>query len=232
MITFKDVSASYPRRGLVLQGLNFHIGKGEFVFLTGSSGSGKSTLLKLIYQELKPSSGEVVVANFSSRKIRNRQVPYLRRKLGIVFQDFGLLENRTAGENVAFALEVTGVPRSFMRNRVSKVLTQLGLAGKAHCYPQELSGGEQQRVAIARALAGEPHVLIADEPTGNLDPAISREIMRLMVDINAMGTAVIVATHNYGLLSGRDNFRRIHLANSGIIFDGPCLNFDPQNAAG
>jgi cell division transport system ATP-binding protein len=219
MITFKDVSAGYRRRGLVLQGLNFHIGKGEFVFLTGSSGSGKSTLLKLIYQELKPSSGEVIVA-------------YLRRKLGIVFQDFGLLDNRTAGENVAFALEVTGIPRSFIRNRVSKVLTQLGLAGKAHCHPQELSGGEQQRVAIARALAGEPHVLIADEPTGNLDPAISREIMRLMVDINTMGTAVIVATHNYGLLAGRDNFRRIHLANSGIIFDGPCLNFDPQNVAG
>ncbi|MFH1068382.1 MAG: cell division ATP-binding protein FtsE [Candidatus Glassbacteria bacterium] len=229
MITFHDVTASYPRGARVLENLNFHIDKGEFVFLTGPSGSGKSTLLRLVYHELRPASGEVVVAEFSSRRLKKRKVPVLRRKLGIVFQDFGLLENRTVEENVAFALEVTGAPRSFVRRRVAQVLEQLGLAGKQRNFPLELSGGEQQRVAIARALVGEPFVLLADEPTGNLDPAISREILRLMIEINTLGTAVILATHNYGLLAGRDDFRRLHLSAGRLIYDGSNRGFAPTS---
>jgi len=227
MITFKDVSAGYQRSKRVLEGISFHIDKSKFVFLTGPSGSGKSTLLKLIYHELKPFSGEVVVANFSSKNIKKRKVPYLRRKLGIVFQDFGLLENRTVAENVAFALEVTGTPRSIVRKRVSSILDQLGLSTKENCFPYELSGGEQQRVAIARALVHEPFVLIADEPTGNLDPEISQEILRLMIDINTMGTAVLLATHDYSLLEGREQFRRLHLSGGRLVYDGPCGDFKP-----
>ncbi|MEA2064376.1 MAG: ATP-binding cassette domain-containing protein [Gemmatimonadota bacterium] len=225
MIYFKQVSAGYPRHGLVLEEVDFHIGKGEFVFLTGPSASGKSTLLKLLYHDLRPSAGEVIVAEFSSRRIRKSRVPLLRRKLGIVFQDFGLLENRTAGENVAYALEVTGTPRSEIRTRVPKLLNGLGLSGKVRSYPHELSGGEQQRVAIARALVSEPFVLIGDEPTGNLDPEISQEIMRILVEINTLGTAVLVATHDYSLLEGREKFRRLHLAGGRLVYDGPVGDF-------
>ncbi|MCE5270760.1 cell division ATP-binding protein FtsE [bacterium] len=225
MITFTDVAAGYKRRGRVLENVSFHIDKSEFVFLTGPSGSGKSTLLRLIYHDLRPSAGEVVVAGFSSSSLPRRRVPALRRKLGIVFQDFCLLENRTAAENVAYALEVTGASRSFIRQRVGRVLTQLGLSGKADCYPHELSGGEQQRVGIARALVGEPFVLIADEPTGNLDPQISEEIMRLLIDINTLGTAVLIATHDYSLLQGREHFRRLHIAGGRLVFDGTVGDF-------
>ncbi len=228
MIEFSNVSAGYAKSTRVLDGINFHIEKGEFVFLTGPSGSGKSTLLKLIYHDLRPTSGELRVAEYNSRRISRRKIPYLRRKLGIVFQDFGLLESRTAGENVAFALEVTGAPRSFIRRRVSEALEQMGLAGKERCYPQELSGGEQQRVAIARALVGEPYALIADEPTGNLDPAISREILKRLEDINAMGMAVLMATHDYSLLVGRDHVRRLHVAGGRLIYDGPTGSFAPE----
>ncbi len=228
MIEFINVSAGYAKNARVLDGINFHIDKGEFVFLTGPSGSGKSTLLKLIYHDLRPLSGELRVAEYSSRKVSRRKIPYLRRKLGIVFQDFGLLENRTAGENVAFALEVTGASRSFVRRRVGEALEQMGLAGKENCYPLELSGGEQQRVAIARALVGEPYALIADEPTGNLDPAISREILKRLEDINAMGMAVLLATHDYSLLVDRDHVRRLHVSAGRLIYDGPTGDFAQQ----
>jgi len=227
MIEFHNVSAGYSRNSRVLEGISFNIDKGEFVFLTGPSGSGKSTLLKLIYHELIPQTGEVTVADFSSKKIKKRRVPYLRRKLGIVFQDFALLENRTAAENVSFALEVTRASRSFIRTRLAMVFTRLGLAGKENCFPHELSGGEQQRVAIARALVGEPFILIADEPTGNLDPAISMDILRLMIEINTLGTAVLMATHNYSLLKGKDDFRRLHLSAGRLVYDGPNGNFAP-----
>ena len=227
MIEFHNVSAGYSRNSRVLEGISFNIDKGEFVFLTGPSGSGKSTLLKLIYHELIPQTGEVTVADFSSKKIKKRRVPYLRRKLGIVFQDFALLENRTAAENVSFALEVTRASRSFIRTRLAMVFTRLGLAGKENCFPHELSGGEQQRVAIARALVGEPYILIADEPTGNLDPAISMDILRLMIEINTLGTAVLMATHNYSLLKGKDDFRRLHLSAGRLVYDGPNGNFAP-----
>lgn len=227
MIEFHNVSAGYSRNSRVLEGISFNIDKGEFVFLTGPSGSGKSTLLKLIYHELIPQTGEVTVADFSSKKIKKRRVPYLRRKLGIVFQDFALLENRTAAENVSFALEVTRASRSFIRTRLAMVFTRLGLAGKENSFPHELSGGEQQRVAIARALVGEPYILIADEPTGNLDPAISMDILRLMIEINTLGTAVLLATHNYSLLKGKDDFRRLHLSAGRLVYDGPNGNFAP-----
>jgi cell division transport system ATP-binding protein len=228
MIQFNNVTAGYPKGARVLDSVDFHIQKGEFVFLTGPSGSGKSTLLKLIYQDIRPLSGEVRVAEYSSKHISRRKIPYLRRKLGIVFQDFGLLESRTAGENVAFALEVTGMARSKIRRRVSEVMEHVGLAGKEKCYPLELSGGEQQRVAIARALVGEPYVLIADEPTGNLDPGISREILRRLEEINAMGMAVLMATHDYSLLQGRDEVRRMHLSAGRLIYDGPNGAFAPD----
>ncbi len=225
MIEFREVSAGYRRNGTVLERVSFRIDKGAFVFLTGPSGSGKSTLLRLIYHELEPAAGEVLVAGISSRLLPRRRVPYLRRKLGIVFQDFGLLEDRTAWENVAFALEVTGVHRAQVRQRVGRVLDQLGLSGKERCYPRELSGGEQQRVAIARALAQEPFALIADEPTGNLDPQISQEILARMIEINSLGTTVLIATHDYSLLRGREEFRRLHLQEGRLVWDGPCGAF-------
>ena len=227
MIEFQDVSAGYSRNFRVLEEISFHIGKGEFVFLTGPSGSGKSTLLRLIYHKLIPQAGELTVADFSSNRIKKRKIPYLRRKLGVVFQDFSLLENRTSAENVAFALEVTGASRSFIRSRLSRVFAQLGLTGKENCFPHELSGGEQQRVAIARALVGEPFILIADEPTGNLDPAISMEILRLMIEINTLGTAVLLASHDYSLLRGKDDFRRLHLSDGRLVYDGPNGKFAP-----
>src|SRR3954470_18575393 len=165
MIRFTKVSKIYQRSGSALVDVSFHVARGEFVFLTGPSGAGKSTILKLIFMEERPTSGEVRVSGFSSREIRRGEIHHLRRKLGIVFQDFRLLEERTAEANVAFALEVTGAPRDAIPTKVSRVLMQVGLASKTTSYPRELSGGEQQRVAIARALVNDPVVLIADEPT-------------------------------------------------------------------
>ncbi|PYP29873.1 MAG: cell division ATP-binding protein FtsE, partial [Gemmatimonadetes bacterium] len=169
MIKFTNVFKAFPKGGLALKDVSFHVAKGEFAFLTGHSGAGKSTVMKLIYAEERPTSGEVRVSGYNVNEMRPRDVLMLRRKLGIVFQDFRLLEDRTAEENVAFALEVTGARVSTISARVMRVLTQVGLAAKAQAYPRELSGGEQQRVAIARALVNEPTVLLADEPTGNLD---------------------------------------------------------------
>jgi cell division transport system ATP-binding protein len=218
MIRFTRVRKEYPRTGLALNDVSFHVGKGEFVFLTGPSGAGKSTILKLLYLEERPTAGEVKVIGASSATIRGRDVPRLRRKLGIVFQDFRLLEDRTAEANIAFALEVTGAPRSAIGPRVSKLLGQVGLASKATALPRELSGGEQQRVAIARALANEPVVLIADEPTGNLDERATRGVFQLLREINAAGTAVVMATHDLELVR-RADCRLIELNHGGIVFD-------------
>ena len=200
MIKFTNVTKEYPKTGAALKDVSFHIPKGEFAFLTGHSGAGKSTALRLIYLAEHPTSGEVRVSGFATSRVGGRDVSRLRRRLGIVFQDFGLLEDRTAEENVAFALEVTGARRSTIGPRVMRVLTQVGLAGKAHQYPRELSGGEQQRVAIARALVNDPVVLLADEPTGNLDERATRGIFQLLRDINASGTAVLMATHDLDLV--------------------------------
>jgi cell division transport system ATP-binding protein len=218
MIRFSRVTKSYPRTGTAVHDVTLHVGKGEFVFLTGASGSGKTTLLKMVYMEERPTSGEVKVSGTSSLEASARDVARLRRKLGIVFQDFRLLENRTAEQNVAFALEVTGASKGAIAGKVARVLTQVGLASKGTAYPRELSGGEQQRVAIARALVNDPFVLLADEPTGNLDDRATRGIFQLLREINAAGTAVMMATHNLELIR-RQEFRTIEMNRGGIIFD-------------
>lgn len=219
MIRFSGVSKTYPNGVVGLRDVTFHIPKGQFVFLTGHSGAGKSSILSLIIGEQKPTHGDVRVSNFPIGKLTPNDVPRLRRKLGIVFQDFRLLEYRTIEENVAFALEVTGSRREAIPGKVMRVLTQVGLASKAKVYPKELSGGEQQRVAIARALVNDPPILIADEPTGNLDERATRGIFQLLQQINGGGTVVMMATHNLGLVRGT-GYRVIELKNGQVVFDG------------
>jgi cell division transport system ATP-binding protein len=218
MIRFSNVTMRYPRTGTALQKVSFHIAKGEFAFLTGPSGAGKSTILRLIYMDDRPTEGEVRVSSISSQAIRGRDVAKLRRKLGVVFQDFRLLEDRTVEANVAFAMEVTGASTQSIPGKVSKLLTQVGLASKATSYPRELSGGEQQRVAIARALVNDPIVLVADEPTGNLDDRATRGVFQLLREINASGTAVVMATHNLDLIR-RSDYRTIEVNRGQIVFD-------------
>ena len=219
MIRFEAVSKEYPRFGLALDDVSFEVRKAEFCFLTGHSGAGKSTILRLIHMADRPTRGEVRVSGYSSHKIRPREIAILRRKVGFIFQDFRLLPNRTAGENIAFALEVTGARRSLIRQRVAKLLAQVGLASKAEAYPSELSGGEQQRVAIARALAHEPMLLLADEPTGNLDERATRGIMELFRSINAAGTAIIMATHDLDLVRSMPNCRVLELDHGRLVYD-------------
>ena len=211
----------YPRAAAgaaALRDVTFRIAKGEFVFLTGPSGAGKSTILKLLYMDERPTRGEVRVSGYSTKDIKQREVAQLRRKLGIVFQDFRLLEDRTAEQNVAFALEVTGAPRGVIGDKVARVLTKVGLASKATAYSRELSGGEQQRVAFARALVNDPFVLIADEPTGNLDERATRGIFQLLREINASGTAVIMATHDLQLVRSSE-YRCIELNHGELVYD-------------
>jgi cell division transport system ATP-binding protein len=218
MIRFTHVTKSYPRTGTALQDVTLHVSKGEFVFLTGPSGAGKTTLLKMVYMEERPTAGEVRVSGTSSVTATPREVAKLRRKLGIVFQDFRLLENRTAEQNIAFALEVTGAAAGAIGPKVARALAQVGLTAKGTAFPRELSGGEQQRVAIARALVNDPFVLIADEPTGNLDDRATRGIFQLLREINASGTAVLMATHNLELIR-RQEFRTIEMNRGAIVFD-------------
>ena len=219
MIRFDHVSKEYPRSGLALDDVTFQVGKGEFAFMTGHSGAGKSTILRLIHMEERPSAGEVRVSGYLSSQIRRRDIAILRRKIGYVFQDFSLLENRTAAENVAFALEVTGAKKAVVRSKVGRLLARVGLASKAESHPAELSGGEQQRVAIARALANDPIVLLADEPTGNLDVRATRGIFELFREINAAGTAVLFATHDAELVRENPGYRVIELERGAIVFD-------------
>ncbi len=218
MIRLHEVVKEYPRSGVALSQVTFHVKKGEFVFLTGPSGSGKTTILKMLYMDDKPTSGEVWISGVSSKNARGREISRLRRRIGIVFQDFRLLEDRTAEANVRFALEVTGAPKATIRSKVARVLTQVGLSSKATSFPRELSGGEQQRVAIARALINDPFVLIADEPTGNLDERATRSVFQLLRDINAAGTAVIMATHDLDLVR-RSSYRTIELNHGRLVFD-------------
>lgn len=196
MIEFRNVTKYYNNGVLALEDISFKIEKGEFVFVVGPTGMGKSTLLKLIYREELPTKGEVFVGGVNVARLKPHQVALLRRRLGIVFQDFKLLPNRTVYENVAFALEVIGLTRKEIRTRVGRVLDIVGLLHKSNCYPSELSGGEQQRTSIARALVNNPPILIADEPTGNLDITTSWEIVDFLKKINARGTTIIMATHN------------------------------------
>jgi cell division transport system ATP-binding protein len=218
MISFFHVTKEYPRTGAALTDVSFRVAKGELAFLTGPSGSGKSTLLKMMYAEELPTTGEVRVAGMNVSKLRRADIALLRRKLGIVFQDFRLLDDRTAEQNIAFALEVTGAPTASIPPRVSRLLAQVGLSSKGASYPRQLSGGEQQRIAIARALANDPYVLIADEPSGNLDDRATRGIFQLLRDINAAGTAVLMATHDLALVR-RHEFRVIELNRGQIVYD-------------
>ncbi len=199
LVRFEDVRVAFDHHS-VLNDLNFDIDSGEFVSIVGESGAGKSSFLRLIYMDLLPSRGVVTVAEFSSRTITSKQIPFLRRKLGIIFQDFKLLEDRNVFDNIAFALHVTGATSNEIKKKVVTVLTQVGLSHKRNAMPHQLSGGEQQRVCIARALVNEPFLILADEPTGNLDPGTSGEILKLLLDINAKGTAVLMTTHNYDLV--------------------------------
>jgi cell division transport system ATP-binding protein len=218
VIRFSKVFKGFPKGSLALKDVSFHVAKGEFVFFTGHSGAGKSTVLRLIYADEPPTSGSVRVSGYSTTELKPRDVPKLRRRLGIVFQDFRLLEDRTAEENVAFALEVTGARRSAIAPKVMRVLAQVGLAAKSMAYPRELSGGEQQRVAIARALVNDPLVILADEPTGNLDERATRGVFQLIRDINATGTAVVFATHDLNLVR-QTNYRSIELQDGAIVYD-------------
>lgn len=196
VIEFSNVSVSYNHHP-VLQNINFSLENGEFVYLIGQTGAGKSSFLRLIYRDLLPDSGHVRVADMDVTSIPDKKVPYLRRRLGIVFQDFQLLPDRTVYENVAFSLQVTGEKKSYIKQRVLEVLGMVGLSHKRKNMPNDLSGGEKQRVVIARALANEPRILLADEPTGNLDPGASAEIMDLLKQINNRGMAVLMVTHDY-----------------------------------
>ncbi|MFT4299608.1 MAG: cell division ATP-binding protein FtsE [Aeromicrobium sp.] len=201
MIRFDHVSKTYPgQKRPALDGLNFEIAKGEFVFLVGASGSGKSTFLRMILREERPSSGRVFVAGKEINKLSSWKVPKLRRQVGTVFQDFRLLPNRTVNENVAFALQVIGKSRSEIEELLVPALKLVGLDGKGHRMPGELSGGEQQRVAVARAFVNRPKILLADEPTGNLDPGTSVGIMKLLDQINREGTTVVMATHDSSIV--------------------------------
>lgn len=209
---------AYPRGGMAVKDLSFRIAKGEFVFLTGHSGAGKSTILKLISADQRPTHGDLRVSGFGIGELTPREVPKLRRRLGIVFQDFRLLQDRTAEENVAFALEVTGARPDSIPARVLRVLTQVGLATRAKAYPTELSGGEQQRVGIARALVNDPPILLADEPTGNLDERSSRGVFQLLRDINSGGTCVVMATHDLAIVR-QTQYRVLELREGAVVFD-------------
>ena len=195
MIQFTDVTKSYTEGNTALGGVSLQIEDGEFVFLVGPSGSGKSTIMKVITGELKPTSGSVHVNGYSLERIRKRDIPYMRRTLGVVFQDFRLINKMTVYDNVAYAMRVIGAREAEIKERVPYVLDLVGLTGKERRHPNEMSGGEQQRLAIARALVNNPSTIIADEPTGNLDPARSLELMMLLEKINSMGTTVVVVTH-------------------------------------
>ncbi|MDD7630145.1 MAG: cell division ATP-binding protein FtsE [bacterium] len=196
MIRIKDLEKKYKTGVTAIYDFDLKVKKGDFVFVIGQSGSGKSTLIKLLYREEKPTNGSINIGGIEVAKLRNRKVYKLRRKLGIVFQDYKLLPRLTVYENVAFALEILGLPNEEIRNKTLKALEQVGLKNKSKNYPNELSGGEQQRVAIARAIVNEPKLLLCDEPTGNLDPETSWEIMQVLDEINKLGTTIIMATHD------------------------------------
>lgn len=200
MIRVKNLRKVYPNGLVALDGIDLRVQKNEFVYLVGASGAGKSTLLKMIFRSEIPTSGDIFIDNFSLSEIKDSQVPYLRRSIGVVFQDFKLLPRRTVYENVSFALRFLDFSRSRIRRQVSQVLELVGLQNKMHHMPAELSGGEQQRICIARAIVNNPPILLADEPTGSLDPDTSWEIMQLLSKINSRQTTVVVATHNKGIV--------------------------------
>lgn len=215
MIELVNVSKNYSDSVDVLYNVNLHIGKDEFVFIVGPSGAGKTTVMKLLYREELPTTGKVVVDRVNVVELDSNQIPYLRRNIGVVFQDYKLLTKRTVYENVAFALRVTGAPRSTIRRKVMQSLELVGLLRKANSFPEELSGGEKQRACIARAIVNNPPILLADEPTGNLDPVTSWDIIQLLDKINKRDTTVLVATHNKSIVD--DMKRRVVVIENGRI---------------
>ena len=228
MILFDDVTKSYSVGTQALKDVSMQIEDGEFVFLVGPSGSGKSTIIKLISGELRPTSGSVHVNGYCLERIRKREVPYLRRTVGVVYQDFRLIDTMTVYENVAFAMRVIGARNKEIQERVLYVLELVGLENKGHRYPNQLSGGEQQRLAIARALVNNPSTIIADEPTGNLDPARAMEIMSLLQEINNLGTTVLVVTHAWDLVEAFH--KRVIAINEGaVVSDGTEGIFKYEN---
>lgn len=215
MIEMKDVWKSYPNGSMAVNGINVHIEKGEFVYIVGPSGAGKSTFIKLMYREVKPTKGEIIINGINLSKIRNRNVPKVRRKLGVVFQDYKLLSKLTVYENIAFALEVIEEHPRYIKKRVMEVLDLVKLKHKTRAYPDELSGGEQQRISIARSIVNRPDVVIADEPTGNLDPENAFSIMEVFEEINRSGTTIVMATHNRDIVNQMK--RRVIAIESGMI---------------
>ena len=215
MILMENVSKTYENGVVALHDVNLFIDKGEFVFLVGSSAAGKSTLVKLMMKEIEPSEGNIVINGVDVCSLTRKEIPYFRRTIGVVFQDYRLLPNKTAYENIAYAMEIVGASRREIRRQVPNVLSMVGLTHKAKMYPHELSGGEQQRVSIARAIVNNPAVLIADEPTGNLDPDTAHEIMELMETINRRGTTVIMATHAESIVNTMQ--KRVICVESGAI---------------
>ena len=218
MIEFQNVSKTYANGTEALKNVSMKVEKGEFVFIVGSSGAGKSTFLKLIMGEEKASSGEIVVNGKKLSSLRNRDIPYLRRTMGIVFQDFRLIDSMTVYENVAFAMHVVGAPPKEIKKRVPYILGLVSLENKAKCLPAELSGGERQRVGLARALVNNPSMIIADEPTGNIDPTMSYEVVKLLTCLNEMGTTIVMVTHEHELVRAFDR-RVITLGNGCIVGD-------------
>ncbi|GGJ01067.1 cell division ATP-binding protein FtsE [Paenibacillus hunanensis] len=218
MIEMQDVWKTYANGAHALQGVSVKIDRNEFVYVVGPSGAGKSTFMKLMYREEKPTKGQISVNGFNLGKLKQRKIPLLRRNIGVVFQDFRLLPKLTAYENIAFAMEVIEAPRKQMKKRVMEVLELVGLQSKANRYPDHLSGGEQQRIAIARAIVNNPSVIIADEPTGNLDPETSFGIMQLLDEINFRGTTIIMATHNKDIVNSMRR-RVLAIENGQIVRD-------------
>lgn len=215
MIDLENVSKSYSTGQPALNGINLHIEPGEFVFVVGNSGSGKSTLIKLLLKELEPTEGSITVDGFELGTLKRRNIPKYRRKIGVVFQDFRLLKDRNVYENIAFAQRIIQTPTKEIKKRVPKMLSLVGLAEKYRAFPKELSGGEQQRVALARALVNKPEILLADEPTGNLDPKNSWEIMKLLERVNKNGTTVLVVTHNREIVDAMQ--KRVVTMQKGVI---------------
>lgn len=230
MITFEKVKKTYPNGTVALDGIDLHIEDGEFVFIVGHSGAGKTTLMKLLLREEKPTSGTIRVRDYNLSRLSRFRVPYYRRELGVVFQDFRLFPKMTVFENVAFAMRVVGTPGRIIRRRVPAILSMVNLLDKQHCFPHELSGGEQQRVALARALANNPKIIIADEPTGNIDNELSLEIMNLLMKINKMGKTVLVVTHEQNLVDYYKQ-RVVKIREGQVVEDVPAQKEEAQGPA-
>ena len=224
MIRLTDVEMQYPNGVQAIRGISMTIEDGEFVFMVGPSGSGKSTIIKLLTAEVEPTAGRIMINGFSVNNISERQIPYMRRTVGVIFQDFRLIEKKSVYENLAFAMRAVGSPSKTIKNRIGYVLELVGLENKARRLPSELSGGEQQRVAIARALVNNPNTIIADEPTGNLDPGRSLEIMTLLERINELGTTMVVVTHEKDLVN-RFSKRVVALENGKIVGDSTGFGY-------